>query len=619
MPCCVRNCTSGAGLLKFPESARFRKRWLDAISYGTGEKVSEIDEKQAICLAHFGPRGDMEYQEPTRFQKSNGEWIFLASCRLCFRIAEKKRMFCLSGQLAGCSLDVVIKRTLAINISAKDFLRDICLQCVTKIDLVRAVQNVAQAGDCHFGLLQKSKRPLEALQVTLEEVIEESVPCEVRNDPEPRCTSKVIYRPSLPRRKRDTTENGESVLQLSSRTCYICSGKDKYRDKDELIAHLVQEHAGKVECVCTICDGKTFSWVRAYNHHLSRHDEQLRPLKCNFCPIRFSTENALNTHENKLHGTSHKLYKPAKVHEGRWRCSLCSALFKNIKYVRRHMENKHGKGRSSECKICHRKFDNATSMASHMLVHFQPKREKLFKCVICAETFRSKLELQKHKLIVHKGKKFECKQTYSCHKCQLVFEDSLGYYKHREAVHSGNPFRERYYECLICSAKLKNAGELMDHIVGDHSIDNYPHAQCSVCPSKFLSARQLRAHAGYKHPEAQKEPVVFQCDHCDQKHYTQRQMDKHMAREHGAEKRFGCDICGKRYILRRSLGKHKKTHQKENQHLKCNLCDATFALKSAIYEHWKTAHGTNKWEQKKAVAANSESTNSPLRDHSYLT
>ncbi|XP_055547654.1 zinc finger protein 260-like isoform X2 [Wyeomyia smithii] len=516
-------------------------------------------------------------------------------------------MFPLSGQLVGGYSDVVIKQTLKIKVDTNDFFKHICLQCLAKIDLVLAVQNQFQLRNAHYLLLKQWRRPLEFMEVMLEEESEDLERVEYDWEPVSEPETEKVSEPIAISPKKERAPHirkHESVTTLSSRTCYLCSDKAEFQSKDELVTHLAESHAGQTEYICTICEGKTFPWVAEYNHHLSRHDEERRPLKCNFCPIRFSTETARRKHENEMHGMSHKLPKPPKPNTSRAQCEICGLFFKTLRYALRHMEVKHGQGKLSECKFCHKKYGSSKSMASHMMIH---TGEKPYKCDVCSKQYRTQSERRKHAEIEHKAGT----NIYKCGGCRMTFQEPLKYYQHVNTVHHRNPFRIRNYSCLLCAAKPQNPSELREHIYSEHSMDEYPRVQCSLCSTSFLSAQQLQSHKRYKHAERQPEPVAIQCAHCDKKHYTELQMQKHMANEHGAEKKFECEICGRRFILRRSMRKHVKTHRKEHQRLKCNLCDATFALKGAIYEHWRTEHANQPMSKKTAVAANCEENVAP--------
>ena len=89
----------------------------------------------------------------------------------------------------------------------------------------------------------------------------------------------------------------------------------------------------------------------------------------------------------------------------------------------------------------------------------------------------------------------------------------------------------------------------------------------------------------------------FQCNLCEFKTLTRKQLKNHMDRKHPVET-FHCDICDSVFNCKKNLYQHKyRKHMKKNgekekegEHLKCNKGDHKATPKKAMEGHTKTEH-----------------------------
>lgn len=177
--------------------------------------------------------------------------------------------------------------------------------------------------------------------------------------------------------------------------CNIC-GKN-FRTKCALTRHseLHDKNNLKERYLCNIC-GKKYFHLSSYRTHLKLHDDE-RPYKCNDCGKKFALKNYL-----KQHMIKHTGIKP-------FQCDQCNATFSVANAMKWHMQSVH-KGpiilEMHDCSICNKKFQSASTLASHTKTHLDVRN---YICTECGDGFKSEKHLQIHKNVIHlKLKSYSC-------------------------------------------------------------------------------------------------------------------------------------------------------------------------------------------------------------------
>ncbi|EAT34861.1 AAEL012938-PA [Aedes aegypti] len=542
-------------------------------------------------------------------------------------------MICLEGKLGGQYLNLVVTQTTRIRLKEEDPGNlSICRECLVKVDLIRAIQDRYLILDAHHDTLRGRMAPLEPvdetafqgkIKVDLDEIDEEkhnevlevnflvetfrddegkdSVSEASSNEereaneerkskkpPRLKARSKIkamIREPKKrgPKRKERPPATLKMIRLRTelTRKCYICPAD--FPDSEDLMAHLTEEHAGKIEYTCQQCDGKQLKTVKSYNVHLSLHDPSIRPLQCRFCSLRYSTRKGLEVHEMRDHGASHKhklQRKKAREHQ----CEHCGKIFKSISIVREHTLVEHDQGIAAQCKICQKTFKHKNNLTRHMLTH---TGELPHKCDQCGVRFRIVTDLTKHVQGVHQGI-----MPYFCNICDLPLKDKNSYYRHRTAVHKAmkDTPTTRRYKCGLCGTSFDIQSDLQLHVDRSHEGEDYPFKQCAVCPERFHTASQLQYHKYTKHCEQRSSRATkLQCTICGEQQQTRCHLDSHMTRMHGTEKKYVCSECGSRFTVQANLSRHRKTHNAVKQ-FACEFCARTFNQKVALDNHRRCAH-----------------------------
>ncbi|XP_065092495.1 zinc finger protein 595-like [Ochlerotatus camptorhynchus] len=611
------------------------------------------DDELHICFDHFPYPHNGGYQDPTVFVNRIGQRVNLDCCRLCQRFESTSQMYRLDGSFSGQSLYGAILQTIKIRLKPEEDPRflSICSECLVKVDLVRAIQNqffMMEARHKNILRLQtplelvEPIEPLDSILVIVEGIKEESeevyskqednlqdLPKEAIVEEETMLlemsNEAVVDKPSEPVRERKrvitktkklkalkraakpdiavsqpTTPKKRSVVKrklkekvqkmspsnkfplrtIAAKTCYICP--IELADMDHLIAHLAEEHAGKVDYICPHCDGKQLKTIQSYNEHLSFHDSSIRPLQCNFCTLRYCTRRAVEVHETQAHGAPDK-HLPQKKRLRNIQCEQCGKVFGSIASAAEHKLVVHENEKAIECKICHKKLGYRNSLHRHMLTH---TGEQPYKCDTCGLRFKIITDLNKHIQGDHQGE-----MPYYCNKCNIPLKDKSTYYRHRtqHKLKIKGP-TIRLWKCALCSTVSNISQDLQAHIDEHHSKEDYPYTQCPFCPEKFLSPSQMQMHKYYKHCDQRtSRSTKLQCVICDEQQSSRGQLDTHMVKVHGTEKKYACKLCNSRFANRANLSRHQSLH-KEVKKFNCEFCAKTFHQKGAMENHRRNIH-----------------------------
>uniref|UniRef100_A0A1Q3F480 Uncharacterized protein n=1 Tax=Culex tarsalis TaxID=7177 RepID=A0A1Q3F480_CULTA len=629
MVCCVPGCypaeTSGdlVRVVKFPTEDGLRQRWLQAVEIGTGTALSADDDDAdyQLCTGHFEWRNrddctesEQEYREPTVF--GGGK---VASCRLCHQFQPVGRMVPAvgGGKFVDMALDTLVALVLRITIKPNDFLRMVCDECLVKVDLIRSLQEqFAQQQDYYGGYLGKIKPKLEIEEVEWKQELidvveddwrpeseeedeneEESDEESSSDESEPEMKVEVVPRRRTTKRKapvkRKKKEKKAKVKKgephksnLVPRTCNICI--KVFDSHSDLMVHLIGKHGSTEGFTCAECnDGHKFPTIQQYNYHMAYHDVSKRPLKCNFCPIRYRSEAALKRHENSKHGAKHKLQERVARE---CQCHECGKVFSAQWQLTQHARYNHrGVKARFECKVCKRNFSTALGLRTHILSSHAGHRP--FQCESCDANYRTAADLKHHVMSVHEGKK-----PFRCGSCDISFRTKREYVNHRHNEHRNR--RVYYSSCKLCPEIPQSNADLLAHIAACHADEEYPRVKCPHCPETFLTALSQGHHKRVAH----KEYLPMECKICGKKYSTKISLNEHVNVVHLGKPAtinrkskpeptsWTCPTCGKQFSSKQNMQRHEKAVHLGERNFQCDHCPKAFSTATVLQNHVRCVH-----------------------------
>lgn len=135
------------------------------------------------------------------------------------------------------------------------------------------------------------------------------------------------------------------------------------------------------------------------------------------------------------------------------------------------------------------------------------------------------------------------------------------------------------FECpeVNCDFKAFRVSKILEHYnrhLGERCF------QCELCPKKFFSERELKAHRALHDL-----PHPFQCplDDCDKTFRYEKQYLYHIRAVHEIRP-YTCEFCHKSFFKKRDLEIHIRVHTGEKPFV-CNYCGKRFAQSSALRSH----------------------------------
>ncbi|XP_014215951.1 zinc finger protein 510 [Copidosoma floridanum] len=271
-------------------------------------------------------------------------------------------------------------------------------------------------------------------------------------------------------------------MNNKSKKSYVCTYQNCNRifDRRDKCGVHIQGHLDMKPYLCKQCNFKTVT-VSNVKIHINKVHLKVKPYSCYLCPKTYNTHSALVDHIN-----GHQGLKP-------YECDSCSFKCGSKQSVRSHILNHHQKlAKDFPCDICGKLFYRKNQMQTHRVIHDKSRR---FKCNLCSSYLLSRESLQLHMQRSHQ-------KNYACDNCEKSF---------------------------VSKKALNN-----------HKITHFPpRYKCIYCGNFYKSKHTLRDHTWYHHESIYK----YICSKCGKKCKSKANLSTHMAVHSSI--RFGCPSCGK--------------------------------------------------------------------------
>ncbi|CAH0394906.1 unnamed protein product [Bemisia tabaci] len=301
--------------------------------------------------------------------------------------------------------------------------------------------------------------------------------------------------------------------------CKIC--KTKFSKKSTLKKHLREDCHLSTEAPneppkaqgqsklfsCSFCDYVT-SDQSNLRQHLVVHSD-LRPFKCDLCPLAFKLNSDLKKHKRECH-----------FNERPFKCDECPSAFKNSTFLNLHKASVHSDLRPFKCRVSHGTF--------HGIVPSSNRRNEtsgIFPSDRLHGTAHIVLRLVARKIKACKSRK---PVSYSGDGSNIVSKKYPNQIK--------EPKNSRKFTCYNCGLEFEEKSDFvahwLEHVRGNAEKSSKKKKKsgpfkCKICKTKFAKKSTLKKHlredchlsteAPNEPPKAHGQSKLFSCSFCDYK------------------------------------------------------------------------------------------------------
>lgn len=225
-------------------------------------------------------------------------------------------------------------------------------------------------------------------------------------------------------------------------------------------------------------------------------------------------------------------------------CDKCEMKFTSEHFLNKHVKLTHrNKNNAAICEFCGKDCKKPASLKVHLNCH------KVKPCPYCGKLLKShshyKVHVKNHESNIKKPSR---KVQYSCNVCSYKSFNKNSLQAHINKVH----LQTRPFICELCNKGFFKKSNLTEHMTVHTKVKNLT---CELCGDRFFLKKTLiehrRLHTGER---------PFQCEMCNLSFVTAGRKSDHFKRKH-MEKTLSCCICNKRFSLKKEVNSHmKKVH-----------------------------------------------------------
>uniref|UniRef100_A0A182PD06 C2H2-type domain-containing protein n=1 Tax=Anopheles epiroticus TaxID=199890 RepID=A0A182PD06_9DIPT len=383
-------------------------------------------------------------------------------------------------------------------------------------------------------------------------------------------------------------QNIQYFLRFQCATCGLLFGTQL-----QLTRHEFKHMRGKF--TCDTCD-KIFSTPKSLRIHIKRfhtHPETVRAKEKHIC----------SQCGKSLHSAAY-LVCHLKLHskEEPFRCNLCGARFKLVRYLQWHMA-KHKQ--LYQCKQCESSFKSPSELEEHMNRH---TGTRAFFCFICGNGFYNKKNLNKHLQYKHEHPHSNL-EFHLLHDAPEIRHYSMTDFPNnavRNAAqislmlyhHSDDPYDDPADSLSVESANFKS-----------FSLDKHAIYHCCECVMDFYDSDALEEHYESKHANTIygwqsfgiNEISLFDTSDEEERSEEEAKEIKNtssVVQETENHKNiYRCCGCKAVFDTSTELQQHSKTvhdpdaiEPDEDKPFQCEICYRTFSTKNRMKEHHKNKY-----------------------------
>lgn len=236
-------------------------------------------------------------------------------------------------------------------------------------------------------------------------------------------------------------------------------------------------------------------------------------------------------------------------------CDLCPRKFKQVKDIRRHvMSHIQKKFREKfPCESCGLEFTAKPRLELHVFMN-HAENPRIFNCD-CGKSFKTKLHLNIHVKTMHNLGSFPCEL------CETrVFPTKPKLDRHIREFHAEKK------PCEVCGKLISGVRTMAKHMIGHGD----PLFKCTYegCDKEFFGKLALKDHVAMKHERIES----FICPNCGSAFATNKNMKKHIQRQHTSMK-IACAVDGCKHFSNRKdyLARHYRSHKDIDEIKKLDL------------------------------------------------
>lgn len=365
---------------------------------------------------------------------------------------------------------------------------------------------------------------------------------------------------------------------------------------------------------CDICQ-QTFT----FRNNLIRHQKNVRcqaPTQeenteadesaaqqwiCDYCGDEFTSRNCIMKHMRRQHPDACMVD-----------CNVCSMPFNSLVRLEVHMREKHNIAAATinvqvPCKYCSATFTSKHELDKHKRVQhlLQLEEDHIFKCAQCPALFNSNAVRKMHLMKRHKRPTRIFKELFKCYICAETFKFPASVVSHMESHKLDGDVKCCYESCTDHFSSSKK----MYYHLQKHLRDLDAKQRCDKCKRSY-SEWTFESHRCIIN-----NPQEFMCHYCGKTWATKHLLEVHM-NSHTGNKPYKCKYCDMAFTKCYTRNRHQNTHT-GTKPCKCTVagCDRAFGQHIDLYRHLYKAHGIFKKKYPCTICEQVFPENSLLRKH----
>ncbi|XP_013114988.2 oocyte zinc finger protein XlCOF6-like [Stomoxys calcitrans] len=349
-----------------------------------------------------------------------------------------------------------------------------------------------------------------------------------------------------------------------------------------------------------ICCSKKLGHPNIIKSHILNEHNTIHVPKCQYCGLKFLNEHSLKVHVSGRHSDVRPPTSKRNPNEC-FRCSVCSGVWKNRRYLQLHMAKEHpsqqptisveenlkiGRALVEELK-CH-----DPKILDDLVRTWLPK----IQCVVCAEVLHKYSEYRQHFQKTHPHKDFYLRCCYRKMEINKKVLDHMLYHNNPET-----------FKCLPCNRTYACEANLRSHNRLYHTTIQERKFSCQHCSKTFTTRRGLAFHSLKHNSEPLIEPEVtmqndgssvYNCKDCDYSTQSYKLFSSHRWAWHTRRKSYTCQICGESFRLASMLRNHLDGHTGYTKKYTCSTCGSSHKNFTLLKAHKQAHHDQQGIESK---------------------